>query len=96
MQSAMTSTEQPTPAMIVIVTHHLHPPGTAPIAHNSSQLVEQSAPHGIPVDPNVTRLDTGDQNAVVARHLNQRMHLCQGMHPNWVTAWEVQMPVYEP
>ena len=64
-----------------MVTHHLHPPGTAPIAHNSTQLAEQTAPHGIPTAPNATRLGTGDQNATVASHLNQIMHLHQGMHP---------------
>ena len=77
-QSAMTSIEQPTPDTIVMVTHHPHPPGTAPIAHDSTHPAEQ---HRIPIAPNVTRLDTGDQNAAVASHLNQRMHLCQGLHP---------------
>ena len=81
MQSAMTGTKEPTPAIIVKVTHHLHPPRTAPIAHDTTQLAEQTALHRIPIAPNVTRLDTGDQNAVVESHLNQRMHLCQGMHP---------------
>ena len=70
----MTSIEQPTPVTIVMVTHHLHPQRIAPIAHDSTQLPEQIAPHGIRVAPNVTRLDTGDQNATVANHLNQRMH----------------------
>ena len=58
MQSAMTSTEEATPAMMVTVTHHLHPPGTSPIAHDSTHLAEQTAPQGIPDAPNVTRLDT--------------------------------------
>ena len=80
-QSAMTSIKQPTPVTMTMVTHHLHPPRTAPIAHNSTQPAEQIAPHGTPVTPNATRLDTGDQNAMVASLLNQRMHLCQGMHP---------------
>ena len=80
-QSAMTSIEQPAPATITMVTHHLHPPRTAPIAHDSTQLVEQTALDGIPIAPNATRQDTGDQNAVVASHSNQRMHLCQEMHP---------------
>ena len=81
MQSAMTSVEQPTPVTMVMVTHHLHPPRTAPIAHNSIQLAEQTAPHGIPIAPNATRFDTRDWSAVVASHFNQGMHLCQGMHP---------------
>ena len=66
---------------MVMVTHHQHPPRTASIAHDSTKLAEQIAPDGIPVAPNVTRLDTGDQNAMVASHLNQGMHLHQGMHP---------------
>ena len=66
---------------MVMVKHHLHPPRTAPIAHGSTQLAEQTALYGTPIAPNVTRLDTGNQNAMVASHLNQRMHLCQGMHP---------------
>ena len=76
----MTSIEEPAPATMVMITHHLHLPGTAPIAHDSTHLAEQTAPHGIPDAPNVTRLDTGDQNAMMASHFNQRMHLCQGMH----------------
>ena len=80
-QLAMTSIKQPTPVTMVMVTHHLHPPSTAPIAHDNTQPAEQTAPHGIPIAPNVTRLDTGDWNATVASHLNQEMHLCQGMHP---------------
>ena len=80
MQSAATSTEQPVPAMIVMVTHHLHPPRTAQVAHDSTQLAEQTTPHGIPIAPHVTRMDTWDQTATVASHLNQRMHLHQGMH----------------
>ena len=76
----MTSIEQHTQAAMVMITHHLHPPGTSPIAHNSIQLAEQTAPHGIPDAPNVTKLATGDWNATMANHLNQRMHLCQGMH----------------
>ena len=66
--------------MMVMIMHHLHPPGAAPTAHDSTHLAEQTALHGIPDAPYVTRLDTGDQNAMVASHLNQRMHLCQGMH----------------
>ena len=42
---------------------------------------EQTAPHVIPIAPNVTRWHTGDQNAVVASHSKQGMHLHQGMHP---------------
>ena len=80
-QSATTNIEQPTPVTIAMITHHLHPPRTAPIAHNSTQLAEQIALHRIPVVPNATRLDIGDQNAMVASHLNQRMHLFQGMQP---------------
>ena len=80
MQSAATSAKQPTPAMMVMVTHYLHPPGTAPIAHDSMQPAEQTALQGIPDPPNATKLDTGDQNAIVASHLNQRMHLYQEMH----------------
>ena len=60
MQSAMTSVEQPTPVTMVIVRHHLHPPRTAPTVHDSTQLAEQTAPHMIPIAPNVTRWDTGD------------------------------------
>ena len=78
-QSTMISVQQLTPARLVIVTHHLHPPRTAPIAHDSTQLAEQTALHGIPAAPNVTRLDTGDQNAMVASQPNQRMHLPQIM-----------------
>ena len=76
----MTSTEEPIPAVMVMVTHHLLPPGTAPIAHDSIQLAEQTALQGIPDAPNGTRLGTGDQNAMVVSHLHQRMHLHQGMH----------------
>ena len=71
----------PTPITMVMVTHHLHPPRTAPIAHDCTQLAEQTAPYGMPIAPNVTRLDTGDWNAAVASHLNQGMHLYQGKHP---------------
>ena len=81
MQSATTSVEQPTPVTMVMVTHHLHPPRTAPIAHDSTQPAEQTAPHKIPISLNAKRLDTGDQNAAVASYLNQRMHLHQRMHP---------------
>ena len=79
MQSTMTSAEEPTPVTIVMVTHHLHPPGTTPIAHDSIQLAEQTAPQGIPDAPNVTRLGTGDRIAMVVSHLYQRMHLHQRM-----------------
>ena len=64
-----------------MVTHHLHYPRTAPTAHDSTQPAEETALHVIPIAPNVTRQDTGDQNAMVASHSNQRMHLHQGMHP---------------
>ena len=77
MQSAMASTEQPAPATMV-TSHTTHPPGTAPVAHDSIQSAEQTALQGIPDAPNATRLDTGDQNAVVASNLNQRMHLQLG------------------
>ena len=80
MQSAMTGIKLPTPAIFAMVTHQLHPPKTAPTAHDRTQLAEQSALYGIPAAPNVTRQDTGDQNAVVASHFNQRMHLHQEMH----------------
>ena len=70
MQSALTSIAQPTTVTMVMVTHHLHPPGTTPTAHDSIQLAEQTALHVIPIAPNVTRQDTGDQNAVVASHSN--------------------------
>ena len=36
--------------------------------HDSTQLAEQTAQHMIPIVPNVTKWDTGDQNAVVASH----------------------------
>ena len=80
-QSTMTSIEQPTPVTAAMVTHHLHLPGTVPAVHDSTQLAEQTALHVIPVAPNVTRRDTGDQNAAVASHSNQGMHLHQGIHP---------------
>ena len=60
MQSTMKSTEVPAPAKMVMVTHHLHPPGTAPIAHDSIQLAEQTAQQWIPDAPNAKRLGTGD------------------------------------
>ena len=78
MLSARTSGEWPTPATTAMVTHHLHPLRNAPTAHNSTQLAEQNALHVIPTAPNVTRWDTGDQNAVVASHSNQGMHLQLG------------------
>ena len=59
---------------MVMVTHHLHLPGTSPIAHNSTQPAEKTAPQGIPDATNVTRLGTGDQNAVVVSHLHQGVH----------------------
>ena len=34
----------PTPATIAMVTHHLHPPRTAPTAHDSTQPVEANYP----------------------------------------------------
>ena len=60
MQSTMTSAKVPIPVTMVMVTHHLHPPGTAPIAHDSIQLAEQTDLQGIPDAPNATRLGTGD------------------------------------
>ena len=44
MQSAITSMEQPTTATMVMVTHHLHPPETAPIAHDSTQASRTNCP----------------------------------------------------
>ena len=54
-------------------------PGTVPTAPNSTQLAEQTAQHVIPIVPNATKWDIGDQNAVVARHSNQGMHLHLGL-----------------
>ena len=71
----------PTPTTIAMVTHHLHPPRTAPTAHDSTQLAEQTVLHMILIAPNATRRDTGDQNAMVVSHSNQGTHLHQGMHP---------------
>ena len=76
----MTSVEEPAPAMMVMVTQHLHPLGTALIAHDNTHLAEQTAPHGISDAPNVTRLGTGHRNAAVVSHLHQRLHLHQRMH----------------
>ena len=61
-----------------MVTHHLHPPRTVPTTHDSTQLAEQAAQHMIPIVLNVTKWDIGDQNAVVASHSNQGMHLPLG------------------
>ena len=61
---------------MVMVTHHLHPPGTALIAHDSTHLAEETAPHGIPDAPNVMGMGTGNRNAAVVSHLHQRLHLC--------------------
>ena len=72
--SARKKGRQSTPATAAMVTHHLHPPRTVPTAHNSTQLAEQTAQHVIPIVPNATKWDTGDQNAVVASHSNQGMH----------------------
>ena len=80
MQSAMTGIEQPTPVTIAMVTHQLHPPKTAPTAHNSTKPAEHTALHEIPVAPNATRQDSGDQNAAVASHFNEGRHLHQEMH----------------
>ena len=80
MQSAMTGIQQPTPATIAMVTHQLHLLKTAPAACNSTQPAEQTAQHGIPIAPNATRWDTGDQNGVVASHFSRGMHLHQEMH----------------
>ena len=44
----------------------------------STQLAEQTAQHVIPIVPNVTRQDIGDQNAMVASNSNQGMHLHLG------------------
>ena len=83
MQSIMTSIKQPTPVTIAMVTYHLHPPRTAPTAHDSTQPAELTALHRIPISLNATRLDTRDQHAAVTSHINQRMHLHQGIHPQW-------------
>ena len=77
-QSARTKGGWSTSATIAMVTHHLHPPRTVPTAHNSTQPAEQAAWHMIPIVPNATRWDTGDQNAMVASHSNQGMHLHLG------------------
>ena len=76
--SARTNGEWPKPATTAVVTHHLHPPRTVPTAPDSTQLAEQTAQHVIPIVPNVTRQDTGDQNAMVASHSNQGIHLHLG------------------
>ena len=62
----------------VMVTHHQHHLRTVPTAHNSTQSAEQTTQHMIPIVPNATRWDTGDQNAMVASHSYQGMHLHQG------------------
>ena len=77
-QSARTKGGQSTPATTAMVTHHLHPPRTVPTAPNSTQSADQTAQHVIPIVPNVTKWDTGDQNAMVASHSNQGMHLHPG------------------
>ena len=74
MQSARTKGRQPMPATAAMVIHHLHPPRTVPTASNSTQLAEQTVQHVTPIVPNVTKWDTGDPNAMVASHPNQRMH----------------------
>ena len=80
MQSAMTSAKEPAPATMVMVTHQLHPQGTAPVAHNSIQPAEQTALQGIPDAPNATRLGTGDQHAMVLSHPHKRLHFHQRIH----------------
>ena len=77
-QSTRTKGRCSRPATITMVTHHLLPPRTVPTAHNSTQQEEQTALHVIPIVPNATRWDTGDQNAVVASHSNQGTHLHLG------------------
>ena len=67
-----------TPSTATMVTHHLHPPRTVQTAHDSTQLAEQAAQHVIPIVPNATKWDIGDQNAMVASHSNQGMHLHLG------------------
>ena len=57
---------------------HLHSPRTVPTAPNSTQLSEQTAWHVIPIVPNATRWDIRDQNAVMASHSNQGVHLHLG------------------
>ena len=49
-----------------------------PTAPNSTQLAGQTALHMTPIVLNVTRQDTGGQNAMVASHSNQGMHLHLG------------------
>ena len=78
MQSARTRGEWPTSATTVVVTHHLHPPRTVPTAHDSTQPAVQAAWHMIPILPNVTRWNIGDQNVMVASHSNQGMNLHLG------------------
>ena len=46
-QSAMTSARVTVPVMMVMVTCHLYPPGTVPIAHEIIQPAEHTAPQGI-------------------------------------------------
>ena len=54
------------------------PSKDCPTAHSSTQPAEQATLHVIPIVPNATRWDIGDQNAVVAGHSNQGMHLHLG------------------
>ena len=78
-QSARTKGGWSTPATAAMVTHHLYPPRTVPTAPDSTQLAEQTAQHMTPIVPNTTQWDIGDQNAMVASHSNQGMHLHLGL-----------------
>ena len=54
------------------------PSKDCPNCNDSTQLAEQAAWHMIPIVPNATKWDIGDQNATVASHSNQGMHLHLG------------------
>ena len=64
-QSTGTKGRWSTPGTVAMVTHHLHPPRTVPTAHDNTQLAEQAVWHVIPIVPNATKWDIGDQNAEV-------------------------------
>ena len=55
-------------------SHGYTPSAPSKDCPNCTQLAEQTAQHMIPIVPNVTKWDTGDQNAVVASHSHQGMH----------------------
>ena len=92
MQFLMTSVKQPAPAMI---GNDHPPPAPSKDCPNCTQQHPASRANCSAQDSHCSKcdkIDTGDQNAVVASHLNQGMHLCQGCAPNWVTAWESRCP----